>query len=107
MNGFSRLHQISPALKMNIQGYGHDLSSSGWKVERMMIDEATHESETGLPSPLKTLFDYWRKKNWGHGHFDPVTDLDIRVQCVVAKTRFSISISTISERRSAISQANV
>jgi len=47
----------------------------------MVIDEATHESETCLSSPLKTLFDYWRKK-LGHGHFDPVTNLDMRVQCV-------------------------
>jgi hypothetical protein len=82
MNGFSHLHQASPTLEMNIQGYGYDLSSNGWTVERMVIDEATHESETGLSSPLKTLLDYWREKNWGHGNFDPVADLDIRVQCV-------------------------
>ncbi len=75
-------HQISPALEKKTQGYGYDLSSNGWTVERMVIDEATHESETGLSSPLKTLFDYWREKNWGHGDFNPIVDLDIRVQCV-------------------------
>lgn len=75
-------HKIPPSLEMNIQGYGHDLSSNGWTVERMVIDEAIHESETGHLSPLKTLFDYWREKNWGHGNFDPILDLDIRVQCV-------------------------
>ena len=82
MNGFSRLHQISPALKMNIQGYGHDLSSCGWKVERMMIDEATHESETGLPSPLKTLFDYWRKKTGA---------MDISTPSPISISAFSVS----------------
>jgi hypothetical protein len=59
MNGSTQLHQTSPALEMSIQGYGHDLSSNGWTVERMVIDEAIHVSETGLLSPLKTLFDYW------------------------------------------------
>ena len=109
MNGFSRRHQISPALEMNIQGYGHDLSSSGWTVERMVIDEATHGSETGLSSPLRTLFDYWRTKT---GDMDISTPSPISISAFslstwVAKTRFSISISAISERRSAISQPNV
>tara|TARA_E500000331_G_scaffold154450_1_gene150069 strand:- start:526 stop:738 length:213 start_codon:yes stop_codon:yes gene_type:complete len=63
MNGSSQLHQTSPALEMSIQGNGHDLSSNGWTVERMVIDDATHESETGLLSPLKTLFDFWRKNS--------------------------------------------
>ena len=63
MNGSSQVHQTSPALEMSIQGYAHDLSSTCLTVGRMVIDEATHESETGLLSPLKTLFDYWRKNN--------------------------------------------
>lgn len=75
-------HEAMPALDLNMQGYGYDLSSKGWTIERMVIDEATHEAATGMPSPIKTLFDYWREKNWGHGNFDPINDLNIRVQCV-------------------------
>ena len=32
--------------------------------------------------PLSRLCSITGEKNWEHGHFDPVTDLDIRVQCI-------------------------
>ena len=72
----------APAIEMEIRGNEYDLTSMGWTIERMLIDESIHEAETGEVSPLKVLFDYWREKDWGHGSFDPLRDLDIRVQCV-------------------------
>lgn len=76
------LTTVAPAIEMEIRGPGYDLSSLGWTVERMLIDECIHEAETGEVSPLKVLFDYWREKDWGHGAFDPLRELDITVQCV-------------------------
>ncbi|MEL0018854.1 MAG: hypothetical protein VW709_03210 [Rickettsiales bacterium] len=82
MNQSIPTHGSTPALEMEIKGTGYALNSNGWTVERMVLDEAVYEAETGQKSPIRILFDYWREKDWGHGAFNPIEDLDIRVQCV-------------------------